>query len=199
MPFLTRTKRVRISFEVSLGTTVGHHHLAMPKLLDLPLELSTKLLCHLSLYDLVACQLTHSSLRDIITNSPEVQYHLATQLAGVEANTNSKISVHERIERLKDHEECLENFSFDFLMLLRIKVNNMKFSGVSEGVFWLDESRRSTSQEALYCYKLPRKSSEGVPVKKIVLEPTRVMKIGSAIHEHDLIVVIGMCVSFLSP
>lgn len=159
----------------------------MTTLLDFPPEIFIKILCCLLLPDLAACRRTHSSLRSLIADSPQVQYHLATQIAAVEDNENSQISINERISRLRVQEKAWDRLHFDFFSSVDVDYP-LVIHGLAAGTLWMTD-RDGTS---LRCLKVSSCSEEELQWKSFDLGQL-ILDVGFAIHEHDLIAAIAMC------
>jgi hypothetical protein len=163
----------------------------MPTLfLDLPPELVIRILCYLDLYDLSACQLTHSSLRAVIKDSILIEYHIATQLAGVEDNPLSKLSIQERLERLASQEDGWAHLDFDFTKKISVEHNPSGIYDLTGGIYLLGDQRR----RALHYCTLPSKSSDQTRWSRIDVEEN-IIDMGLAIYEHDLVAIVTMFVS----
>lgn len=159
----------------------------MPSLIDLPPEISIEIVSHLSLSDLVACQLTHSSLHHIIFDSPQVQYYLAARIAGVEDNKNSELSVYERLEKLKVLEERWNTAHWHFDFSHSVETDHGELFGlarVHSGVLWLT----SKQWKALRWSKLPALADTELQWKTIDFA-TNIVVLGFGIDEHDLVAV----------
>lgn len=174
----------------------------MSTLLDLPIEITIKVLCHLSLNDLAACQLTHSSLHCIVASSPRVQYYLAIQIAAVEDNNNSKLGVHERLAKLLIQEEGWNTAQCNFSQTLEIGSPKPWIRGyeVNSGVLCLTAETRT----ALRWSKLPILQDAETAVLEVLQWKTiefgeRIGVLGFGIEEHDLLTVVIRSASHSSP
>lgn len=153
-------------------------------------ELAIRILSYLSLPDIFACQRTHSALNKLIKNSTLVQYHIATQLAGVDDNPWSRVGVHERLERLALQEAGWAQHEFDFLRKIPIMHDHSGTYELTGGVYLLG----NRGGHAVHYCILPSKPSDEARWSKIDVDAT-IIDVGLAIYEHDLIAVVTLYVS----
>lgn len=158
----------------------------MPSLLDLPPEILPTILCQLSLNDLATCQLTHRSLHLAIATSPQVQYHLAVQKAGVEDNKNSPLSVKERLEKLENQEAGWSSLNFDSSHAVKINPEHIQLHMSPSGLLWQRDLSRTMYRYAT----LPSKLGEPLTDWNCFELEHAFINIGMGIYEHDLLVLL---------
>lgn len=113
-------------------------------LLDLEPEICIRILCDISLQDLAACHLTHSSLHLLITNSVQLQYRLATLIAGVEDNENSQINLDGRLAQLRSQEKSWSSFEFKLLHKISEESDfHWTIRGLAARMLWVADHSRS--------------------------------------------------------
>ena len=157
-------------------------------LLDLPSELIIQILSHLTNQDLIACQLSHSTLYTTIKASVVLQFQIALSTFKATDNLSCPLSVSERLKALKDSEDAWTFLRKDFTR--RISVN-FRVSGIydlSGGVFLLGNESRST----LHYIILPSSIEDDVEWKKINLDRSEgtIIDMGFCLLEHDLLAVV---------
>lgn len=170
----------------------------MASLLDLPPELVIRILLYMSLQDVGCCQLSNSFLCLIITNSPEIQYHLATLIAGVENNDQFELGIHERIERLRSRERGWEELKFEFSQEIQIVDSGYGvYDILIEGLYfrmctWGVNDASRYLEEICY-FKMPSKPGEDIHLDKIYFPgPYGVLAMAVAAYEHDLLAVVTL-------
>lgn len=166
----------------------------MPNFLDLPPELAIRIFLSLSLSDLAACQLTSSFLYSVIANSAEVQYYLATLIAGVDNNVDIDLSVLDRLERLRSLEQGWRHIKFDFSHTVRSGAflgGGSSFSPtLADGFHFMGRvvNPPGRKEELLY-FKFPLGPDEEVHQKSLCVAEHGIIDIAVAVYEHDLIAV----------
>lgn len=161
----------------------------MGNLLDLPPELVSRILLHLSrLEDLACCQLTNSFLHLIITNSVQIQYRLAKLIAGVESNDQIQLGINDRIECLKSIERGWDQLTFEFSRETPLAYGTFTRT-VMDGFYFSTRrlNKRSDSEEIRY-FKLPSTPEADIGWNKIYVK-NGVVAIAVAVYEHDLLAV----------
>ncbi|KAF9464318.1 hypothetical protein BDZ94DRAFT_1308099 [Collybia nuda] len=148
-------------------------------------ELTIRILSYLSLYDILACQLTHPAIYTLIKESTLLQYHITTQIAGVEDNPGSMVDVRERLERLSAREIGWAQSEFDFSQTMPVKHDHSGIYDLTGGVYFLGNRNRRVMH---YC-RLPSKASDQTQWAKIDIDAS-IIDIGLALYEHDLMAVV---------
>lgn len=156
-----------------------------PTYVDLFPELAIHVLSYSSLPDIFACLRTHTALYKLIKDSMALQYHIKTQLAGVENNPYSMITVHERLDRLNVREAGWAEHDFDFSRTVAVPPDHSWFHGLTDGVMVLG----GRSRRAIHYCTLPSKVSDETRWSKINVD-ANIIGMRLAIYEHDLIAVV---------
>lgn len=158
---------------------------AAVSLFDLPTELLIRIFCDLNSSDLVSCQLTHSSLCNIITESVVLSYRKALDSAGFEDSPHSKIIISERLALLNAQENAWLNIRPNFKQIVKINHSPSGIYDVTGGIYLLgDRTRR-----ALHYVTLPTEPSDVARWNKIDLGQN-IIDMALAIYEHDLIAIV---------
>ncbi|TFK41206.1 hypothetical protein BDQ12DRAFT_679076 [Crucibulum laeve] len=155
------------------------------KLVDIPEELIVQILSYLGPSDLVTCELTSSTLRSIIKEAVVLRYSRALQVAGMEDNPNSNLSVTERLARLERRESAWFKNIPDFTTTIPVHHNPSGIYDLTSGVYLLG----NTNRLALHYCKLPTSSEDDTSWKNIEVE-RNIIDMGLAAYEHDLIAVV---------
>jgi hypothetical protein len=156
-------------------------------LLNLPLELVIHVLCHLSISDLLSCQLAHSSLCGLIKSSVLIKFNRATEAAGIDVNPHGSrsMSVKERLGLLAKLEKGWSNFNVDFSTRIAVDHNPSNIYDLTGGMYLLGDKDRHSLH---YC-ALPTTSSDQAEWCRLDVE-SDIIDVGLARHEHNLIAVI---------
>lgn len=168
----------------------------MASFLDLPPELAIRILLCLALEDLASCHLTNSYVHLFIADSVDIQYHIATLIAGVENNENLQLETVARTERLKSLERGWNQAKFDFSREIDIPTNT-EIKRLADGVYFYGGNGLNSSA-ALHYFTLPSRPEEEIYRKQIKIE-NAILAIGVAVYEHDLVAVATRWVQFPPP
>lgn len=163
-----------------------------PTYIDSFPELAIHILSYSSLPDIFACLRTHTALYKLIKDSIVLQYHIKTQLAGVENNPDSTIAVHERLHRLNVREAGWAELDFDFSRTVAVPPDHSRFQGLTGGVMLLG----GRSRQAIHYCALPSKASDETRWSKINVG-ANIIGMRLAIYEHDLIAVVTRYVDYM--
>jgi hypothetical protein len=154
-------------------------------LLELPTELLIRIFYDLNSSDLVSCQLTHSSLCTIISESVLLSYVKALQFAGAEDNPHSKLAVAERLNLLNTREKAWLDFHIDFRKTITVDHTSSGIYDLTGGVYLLGNQNR----RELHYLTLPTKLSDATTWTGIDVD-RNLIDMALAIYEHDLIAIV---------
>lgn len=148
-------------------------------------DLAIRILSYLSLPDILACLRTHIALYKLIKDSVVLQYHINTQLAGVEDNPCSTIAVHERLDRLNSRETGWAQHDFDFSWVVKVPPDCSWIYGLTSGVILL----AGRSRQLIHYSVLPSSPSDKMMWRQINVG-ANIVSMGLATYEHNLIAVV---------
>lgn len=158
---------------------------------DLPVELILRILSFLNLPGLIATRSTSRLFYQIIDTSVLLQYIMSMQAYGVEDNAESTLNVAERLDRLRKHEDAWSNLKIAFTKTIDVHNPTSGIYDLTSGVYLLGEGsryhRRLTT--AVHWLQLPSSLHEEPKWNKIDVG-AKIVDIGLAIREHDLIAVV---------
>lgn len=172
----------------------------MADLVDLPPELVISILLYLYLHDIAACQLTSSIIYHIIANSTQVQYHIATLIAGVESNVHLEIGISSRTERLDYLENGWNQLKSNFSQEIEFETDVSSIQKLTDGVYFygatiIPGQEVKSAKKKLCYFNLPSGPEEKTCRKEIHME-NGFVEFAAAVNEHDLIAVGTPCVPF---
>lgn len=190
--------------------------------LSLPPELLERILEHLPLVSIIACELTCRLLRTLSAGSLALQYTKETQAAGVlDASRASRLVVAERLARLRSHEHAWRTLNVHARTLIPVTHEPSGIYDLTGGVYVLGETDNRFMHvrptRAVRYVRLPSMYSEVEDRPSEVEAGTSgqagrtgkgrlpgewplidvgegVIDIGLSVLEHDLIAVVTSCV-----
>jgi hypothetical protein len=162
-------------------------------LLDLPEELLTHILCFLELQDLDHCTRTNKLLLAIIRNTIQIKYNILLQAHGLIDNPSCSMAIAERLERLEAREANWTAFRPTFETRLDVPKFTSGVYDLTAGIFLVGHGERGYTKSLMHLI-LP--SSDG-PAEmaffnwsRTEIDQCRIVDIGMAIQEHDLLLVV---------
>jgi hypothetical protein len=161
-------------------------------LLNLPEELIIHILSYLSLRDLVASLHSTPLLHAIFAHSAVLQYTLQCQIAGVEDNPASSLTVSERFKRLQKREIAWSNFTPDYRKTIEVPHHPSGIYDLTGGIYLLgDNLAPGEGTNAVNYVVLPGANPNEAETKWPRIDVGRdIIDIGLALQEHDLIALI---------
>ncbi|KAG5641532.1 hypothetical protein DXG03_004807 [Asterophora parasitica] len=154
-------------------------------ILQIPAELTLRILCHLDLPDLLSASLTNSTLNNYVQTFQVLQYRFLSHAARIEDTPHTDVVVGERFERLKRREDGWARLNVDFSRSLPV---HFDISGIYElmgGIYLLGDSNR---RKLHYC-RLPSTPSD--PLSWSFIDARCMyIDVGMNIYEHDLIAIV---------
>ncbi|KAF8880303.1 hypothetical protein BD779DRAFT_1549510, partial [Infundibulicybe gibba] len=162
----------------------------MPSLLyALPTEVLTRVLSFLPRIDLESCKLVNCDVRNIINNSALLRYIIAADLAGVEDNPHSNLSISEKYTTLVQRELSWRRFQPDFVQSINVDYPMSGIYDFTNGVYFAAASNRPR----LHYLELPTVSSQTPIMWSHIQVDTHchtIIDMAIAIYESDLITII---------
>ena len=158
--------------------------------LDFPPELVERVLSFLSAKDIFSSLLTCKALHRVVDSSPILQLILETNLAGVNDNPYSELSITERLQRLRLREKNWNSFTFGARSKIPIEHNASTIYEVEANRYFLGDASHfgKTSTVAMNSVYLPE-SSEKKVWNRVDVGRT-IIDIGLALEEHDLLAIV---------
>lgn len=167
----------------------------MTTFLDLPPELVERILSHLSAITIFSCILTCKTLQNVVGSSPQLQLILETHIAGVNDNAYSDLSVAERLQRLREREKNWNNFTFAREKIPTERNCNASTFYVTEAghLFVGDELWLHTPSQVTTTIDIVQltNSSEKKVWNRVDIGK-KMLGVGLALEEHDLLAVVAM-------
>ncbi|KAF8880300.1 hypothetical protein BD779DRAFT_1446352 [Infundibulicybe gibba] len=154
-------------------------------LLDLPVEILTNTLSFLPGHDLESCKLINRYVRNIIGDSAHLCYIIALDDACNEDNPSNNTSVSEKLQALARRELSWRKLQPDFVQSITVEHLPSGLYDLTNGVYFLG----ALDCLSLYYLDLPTLSSQALAWSRIDTEH-RIVDMGLAIHESDLVAII---------
>lgn len=154
-------------------------------LADLPLEIVTHILLFLPIPSVLRCKAVNHYLRDLISNSVEVQYYIHRSISAQLDNPRCELSIVERLHQLLLREGNWQDLSFNFDGTIDIPFPTSGIYDLTGGIYLLGDA----SRKVLHYTQLPSEPDQGAEWKEVRLEET-IIDMGFCVYEHDLLAVI---------
>ncbi|KAF8880301.1 hypothetical protein BD779DRAFT_1549491 [Infundibulicybe gibba] len=161
----------------------------MPNLFHaLPTEILIRALSFLPGVDLESCKFISRNVRDIIDNSALLRYIIATDLARVEDNPHSNLSISEKYTTLVQRELSWRRFQPDFVQSIDVDYHPMsEVYDFTDGVYFIVPFNRPW----LHYLGLSTVSSRALAWSHIQIGSHHTMiDMATAIYENDLIAIV---------
>ena len=208
MPQVSSTVPSSASLETTFGTTlkyyekqtkcdIGSDPLAALSLLDIPLEILVSIILYLSPHDIISCQKTCHKLYNVCHDSV-LRYLVQMERSGVSDDLRPGISYPERLLLLQRREEAWENLDFRKYVQATVPFEPTGIHDFTGGAFLLGTKLHCTSRRTTIGYSyvtLPSLASAEDPKLKWqgLSMGIRILDVGLAVNEHDLIAVLTAC------
>ncbi|KAF8880302.1 hypothetical protein BD779DRAFT_1763142 [Infundibulicybe gibba] len=160
----------------------------MPNLFyTLPTEVLTRVLSFLPGIDLESCKLINRDVRDTISSSALLRYIIAADLAGVEDNPHSNLSISEKSTMLAQRELSWRRFQPDFIQSINVDYPTAGIYDFTNGIYFAAASNRPW----LHYLELPTVSSQALAWSHIQAGTHHtIIDMAISIYESDLIAII---------
>ncbi|KAG5640237.1 hypothetical protein DXG03_009732, partial [Asterophora parasitica] len=154
-------------------------------LLQLPPEITVRILSYLDLTGLISASRTHPLLYKYVQTFQVLQYRFISQTARVEDNPHSTLVLGKRLQQLKSRENGWEQLNIDFSKSISVDYPISGIYDLMGGIYLLgDDNRR-----ALHCCRLPSTPDDGISWSQIDLDCIYI-DVGFNVYEHDLIAIV---------
>jgi F-box domain len=174
--------------------------MALNSLLDIPSELIGYILSYLSAHDIISCQCTCRTLYYLVCNNTSLRYLVQMERFGVTDDMNPGLSYPERLNLLEKREEAWKMLDFRRSVQITVPFHSTSIYDFTGGAFLLGTRLYGTSHRptAGYSY-MPLPSLSDPPDQRLDWVKldlgVQILDVGLAVHEHDLIAALTVCVS----
>ncbi|TFK29151.1 hypothetical protein FA15DRAFT_428188 [Coprinopsis marcescibilis] len=163
----------------------------MSHLLDLPVEIITRILTQLSLQELIRCQSTCRRLKRIYDQSSKLQYIVEIEVAGMLDNPRCRISVADKLEALRHRERAWCSLRPTFTKTVPIPRQSCGLYDVTASAYFLGVASESTPPAVYELQSLALPSiSTATASHTEIRSDKEIVDFATAIEEHDLIAVV---------
>lgn len=165
-------------------------------MLGLAPEVLIKILKNLHFTDILSCMQTCKTILDIVNGSPELNYRIQLQIAGLQDNPRCRLSLAERHSQLKGRERRWNSFEWKTASTFPIPHNTSNLFEITPSTLVMgiapDENERGTKGlQTAQLNTLSIHSEEGESVVSMLWKDfmfgIMILEVGVAIEEPDLI------------
>ena len=179
-----------------------NHDFDLPStpLLYIPLELIFRILQYLSPKDIISCRRTCRTMYNVCKD-PYLRYVVQMERCGVTDDLRPGLCYSDRLCILERCEKAWEMLSFRKTVQVRVTLDSTSMYDLTGGAFLLSTSRPAVGYSYVSLPSFSEEENQKEVLWKRLNLGIQILDVGLAVHEHDLIAALTMCVFplFLSP